>query len=135
MYCKNCGYELSNDTKFCPNCGQKTETGRPDFMAMATEEYNQKSRWTKSFSKKVRQKEIEKIAKRMEQSWLLANTDDEIYTCPKCNSIADKTSTICSECGENIRLAVCKSCGRKFMNRRDDNRDLCRKCHNIIFSG
>ena len=22
MYCTNCGYEIKNETKFCPNCGQ-----------------------------------------------------------------------------------------------------------------
>lgn len=25
MYCKECGFQLSNDAKFCPNCGTKVE--------------------------------------------------------------------------------------------------------------
>jgi len=25
MYCKECGFQLSDDTKFCPNCGTKVE--------------------------------------------------------------------------------------------------------------
>ena len=25
MYCKECGFQLSDDAKFCPNCGTKVE--------------------------------------------------------------------------------------------------------------
>lgn len=25
MFCKNCGHEISDDSKFCSNCGTKVE--------------------------------------------------------------------------------------------------------------
>ena len=135
MFCKECGFELPDNSKFCPNCGQSVATEKqpetlmekPDFMALAEEEYNQKPSWKKSFSKSIRQKEIRKIAKQMEKSWELAHNHTG-YTCPKCSAIVNKTDLTCSECGCGLELTICNGCGREFMNKRNSKTGLCPKC-------
>ena len=126
MFCTNCGTELPDGSKFCSNCGH---------MELARQEYNKRSKWKKSFSKTVQQKEIQKIADKLEKSWTIANTEGDVYTCPKCKSVVDKSDLECSKCGCRIRLTVCTSCGRKYMRRQEAKEGLCPKCNLIVWSG
>ena len=140
---QNCGTELPDGSKFCSNCGQKIGEvtnpepviEKPDFMELARQEYNKRSKWKKSFSKTVQQKEIQKIADKLEKSWTIANTEGDVYTCPKCKSVVDKSDLECSKCGCRIRLTVCTSCGRKYMRRQEAKEGLCPKCNLIVWSG
>ena len=43
MFCKNCGKELTNDTKFCPACGTAVNEDKP-FGAEVDENDNRKSK-------------------------------------------------------------------------------------------
>lgn len=125
---------MPDGSKFCSNCGAKlnlSEPVKPDFMALATEEYNNKSAWKKSFSKRVQQKEIEKIAAQMERSWEKAHMSNDGFTCPKCSSIVNKTDLSCPECGCGLEFSICSSCGREFMNKRNAKLNLCPKCKMI----
>ena len=142
MFCTKCGAELPDNSRFCHNCGQQVgeaipETPRiekPDFMALAEQEYNKKSKWKKSFSKTVQQREIKQIAEKLEKSWIIANTEGEIYTCPKCKSVVDKSDLECHKCGCSIQLTVCSACGRKYMKRQEAYDGLCPKCGLILIS-
>ena len=40
MFCKNCGFQLTDDGKFCPNCGCKTEEALPVTNVEDAEEAN-----------------------------------------------------------------------------------------------
>lgn len=134
MFCINCGFEIPEGSKFCSNCGANVNPNKPvkpDFIALATEEYNNKSAWKKSFSKRIQQKEIQKIAEQMERSWKKAHMGDDVYTCPKCNSFVNKTDLNCPECGEGLEFSICPSCGREFMNKRKSKTGLCPKCKMI----
>lgn len=131
MFCTECGYEIPDGSKFCSNCGANVNTVKPDFIALATEEYNNKSAWKKSYSKRIQQKEIHKIAEQMEKSWKKAHMTGEVYTCPKCNNFVDKTDLTCPECGCGLEFSICSSCGRKFMNKRNAKTGLCPKCKMI----
>lgn len=43
MFCKNCGKELTNDTKFCPNCGTAVNEDKP-FGSQVDENDDRKSK-------------------------------------------------------------------------------------------
>ena len=35
MFCKNCGHEISDDSKFCSNCGTKVEVDKDIVVPVA----------------------------------------------------------------------------------------------------
>ena len=65
MYCKECGFQLSDDAKFCPNCGTKVElngvgnieqkavfgTIEKEPSNVLSESIEEKAEWTKSNKK------------------------------------------------------------------------------------
>ena len=58
MFCTNCGTELPDGSKFCSNCGQKIGEvtnpepviEKPDFMELARQEYNKRSKFDLLFN-------------------------------------------------------------------------------------
>lgn len=77
MYCKECGFQLSDDAKFCPNCGTKVElNGVSNIKQKAVfggiekddetniDSVNEKANWEKKQEQEVKVSEVPKTVKR-----------------------------------------------------------------------
>ena len=72
--CKKCGYEATENTKFCPECGERI------------------GNFCKSCGAKLEKK----------QKFCPECGESQVFTCPKCKKEINENSKFCPECGEKM---------------------------------
>ena len=116
MFCKKCGKELSDDTVFCPACGQKTDSQQNESTVVITAE--------KQVNMINAAGGFPVIAETKRQL-----TSDEAY-CRSCGNIIRKEAELCPKCGVNRTKPImseevyCHSCGERIKNAAE----ICPKC-------
>lgn len=81
MFCKNCGHEISDDSKFCSNCGTKVEVEEDIVVPVAvvnkTEEEVNESKFETNNEESVNEKEEAEESTSVKEWYYVSNNDSK----------------------------------------------------------
>jgi predicted amidophosphoribosyltransferase len=102
VYCSNCGKEIPQNARFCPNCGTKARIEPPS----ATPSDEMREAFTKMSIEM--EKAFSIAAKQVQEAFKTAkdNVQKTVYrepiVCPNCGEKNVANATYCFKCGKNL---------------------------------
>ena len=100
MYCKICGFKLSEEAVFCPNCGTQTNTKE---VALEDDEKTEilMEKQPENDEKKIQEQvaETESALEDSKEVFLNPNQPNSIRYCPNCGTVNNLEDIFCIECG------------------------------------
>ena len=96
MFCKECGSEISDSVKFCPNCG------KPIIVEAAVETVEEVTEAVEEAAETVAQVAVEAVEEAASEATSEIVSESKVNNCPKCGAIIPAENKFCPKCGSLV---------------------------------